>query len=180
MGQSEQKSSGSQSATRALAWRAAAFLVAFSVLQLGWQALRGSGFEHFVIHTCTVVPATWVANHLTPGLGARATGFSILAPGGGLNVQNGCEGLEALFVLMAAFLIAPAPWRARPLGLVGGALVVFVANQVRILVLFYAFRDERALFDPLHTLVTPLVIILAVASYFYVWLSHHSRLAGAA
>jgi exosortase/archaeosortase family protein len=175
-----ERSSGGPSATRALVWRAAAFLVAFSVLQLGWQALRGSALEYFVIHTCTVVPATWLANHLTPGLGARAAGFSIHAPGGGLNVLNGCEGLEALFVLVAAFLIAPAPWRSRPLGLIGGALVVFVANQVRILVLFYAFRDERALFDPLHTLVTPLVLILAVACYFYVWLNRHGRVAQAA
>jgi exosortase/archaeosortase family protein len=161
-------------------WRAGAFLLAFSVLQLGWQALRGGAFESFVIHTCTVVPATWVANHLTPGLGARAAGFSILAPGGGLNVLNGCEGLEALFVLMASFLIAPAPWRSRALGLSVGALVVFVANQARILMLFYAFRDQRPLFDPLHGLVTPLFVILVVASYFYAWLRRYGRVARAA
>ena len=96
--------------------------------------------------------------------------FSINAPGGGLNVLNGCEGTEALFLLLAAFLVAPLPWRSRFGGFLLGVGMVFVVNQLRILALFYAYRADHALFDPLHGTVAPILVILLVAGYFYGWL----------
>jgi exosortase/archaeosortase family protein len=146
-------------------------------LQLGWQSLRGTSVEYFIVHTCTVSPATSFANLLTPNVHARAVQFSIRAPGGGLNILNGCEGLEALFLLMAAFATAPLPWRSRALGLLVGVPVVFAVNQVRILALFYAYRSDQALFDPLHGIVAPIVMILLVAGYFYAWLGYSARVA---
>ena len=101
--------------------------------------------------------------------------FSIRAPGGGLNILNGCEGLEALFLLIAAFAVAPLTWQAKLLGAGLGVLVVFAVNQARILVLFYAYRADHALFDQLHSTVTPIAVVLLVSAYFYVWFNHAER-----
>ncbi|HKT73404.1 MAG TPA: exosortase/archaeosortase family protein [Steroidobacteraceae bacterium] len=146
------------------------FLLIFTALQLGWQAARGTWLEQVVIHDVTVSPAAAAVNFLTPDAHALAIKFSINAPGGGLNVLNGCEGTEALFLLLAAFLVAPLPWRSRFGGFLLGVGMVFVVNQLRILALFYAYRADHALFDPLHGTVAPILVILLVAGYFYGWL----------
>ena len=152
------------------AGRAALFVLVFAALMFGWNALRDSAVEHLVIDVATVRPAAWLANLLTPGIHAVANGSSIHAPGGGLNILNGCEGIDALFVLIAGFLVAPLPARSRLLGLFSGAALLYVVNQARILLLFYAYRHDPAWFSTLHGTVTPIVVVLALAAYFYVWL----------
>ena len=158
-----------------LIWRAVGFVVTFSVLQLSWQGLSGSPLEYFVIHACTVRPAALLANLLTPGVHASASGYVLQAPGLRLNILNGCDGLEALFLVIAAFAVAPIGWRWRLGGIAAGVPVVLVLNQARILALFYAFRASPALFDALHATITPIALIVLVCCYFYAWLTHASR-----
>jgi hypothetical protein len=50
----------------------------------------------------TVWPASIWIGFLTPDIGAQAVGYSIKAPGGGMNIINGCEGLDVLFLLRRA------------------------------------------------------------------------------
>jgi exosortase family protein XrtM len=152
--------------------RAMVFFAVFAALLVCWDALRGTSIEHLVIHQLTVRPAAFIVNLLTPAAHVRAVDFSLHAPGGGLNILNGCEGMDALFLLIAAFIVAPLSGRERTLGLLFGLGVVFIVNQLRILSLFYAYRADPALFYPLHGTVAPIVVILAVAGYFYVWLYH--------
>jgi exosortase family protein XrtM len=152
-----------------------ALLAIFAGLQLGWQALANSPIQRFVIHDATVRPAVAVANWLTPSVHATPMGSTIQAAGGSLNILNGCEGMEALFLLFAAFIVAPLTWRSRLLGFLIGAVVVFGINQIRILTLFYAFRADPALFDPLHSTITPIVVVLVVCLYFYTWLGYSTR-----
>jgi exosortase/archaeosortase family protein len=152
--------------------RALIFLAVFTALSLSWNALRGTSAERWVVHDATVRPAAWIANQLTPGIQARAVDSSLRAPGGGLNILNGCEGLDALFLLVAAFAVAPLAWRWRVAGLAGGVIFVFALNQVRILALFYAFRSHPSAFQTLHGLVAPIGVILAVCGYFYAWLRY--------
>jgi len=143
------------------------FVLSFAALQGLWQFARGGPVEFLVVHHFTVQPAVALINWLTPDVHAQALRFSIAAIGGGLNILNGCEGIEALFLLLSAFLVAPLPWRARFLSLFGGLFFVFLINQARILLLFYAYRANRDWFDPLHSLVLPLVVVLSVCAYFY-------------
>jgi exosortase family protein XrtM len=151
--------------------RVVVFALLFVALQLSWQSLRGTVIEHWLVHDATVVPAAYFVNELTPNVQARAVEFSLRAPGGGLNILNGCEGIEALFLLVAAFAIAPFTWRSKALGLLLGVVFVFVVNQLRILALFYAYRMDRTLFAPLHEMVAPMAVIVLVAGFFYYWLA---------
>lgn len=157
---------------RDLPWRVLGFVVTFTALQLAWQSVRGTSVEYFVIHSCTVQPAALLADLLTPDLHARAVGFSLQAPRGGLNILNGCEGLGALFLLAAAFMAASLTWRSRLAGLALGAPVIFFVNEARILLLFYVYRADPALFDSLHAIITPVVLVVLVCCYFHVWLAH--------
>lgn len=150
--------------------RLALFAAAFALLQLAWQALRGTRVEWIVVHDCTVGPAVALVNWLTPSVHARAVKFSMAASGGGINIVNGCDGTEVAFMMTAAFLVARGASIARLIGFLFGIIIVFLVNQVRILVLFYAYRAGGTWFDTLHGSVTPVAVILVVSFYFYGWL----------
>lgn len=145
------------------------FLSAFGGLQGAWHAAAGSAFERLVIDAATVRPAVAVINVVTPRIGAEAQSFHIRAPGGGINILNGCDGLDVLFLLTAALLAVPLPWRRRLFGTFVGGAMVYALNLLRILALFYAYRYDRVLFDLLHGTLAPLILIALVTLFFVGW-----------
>lgn len=145
------------------------FLVAMYGMQWGWSRLRGTAIEHWVIDQATVSTAVSLIRLLTPDIAVHAQGPRIQAPGGGINVYNGCEGTELLFLMLAALLAHPMGLRWRLIGLGLGISAVFALNQIRLLALFYSFRADRQLFDQVHGLFAPLVLAMLVLA-FVMWL----------
>lgn len=153
------------------AWLSALlFLSVFFILQMSYNACRGSDFEHFILGDLTVAPTAAVIELLTPAVQVKAQGNQLIAPGGGITVLKGCEGTEIMFMLVAAFAAVVMPWRRRLTGLGLGILLVFCLNQVRLVTLFYVYRSEPSLFNLLHGTVAPIVLILCVALYSFYWM----------
>jgi len=150
--------------------QALCFIVLFILLQASWQLVRDNAIGHFVRGTLTVKPAVEMIHLLTPAISARADGNQILAPGGGLVIKIGCEGVEALLILIAALLSVPMTGRAKLRGVIYGSLLIFAVNEVRILVLFYAFRTDKALFHLIHGAIAPLLLIAIAGAFYYYWL----------
>jgi exosortase/archaeosortase family protein len=159
--------------------RAVLFVVIFCVLQLGWQALGGTWVQRLIVDDVTVGTACALVNAITPEAHARAVGTAVHAPGGGLNIINGCDGTETWFLLCAAFAVVPLTTRGRIIGLILGTWVVFSVNELRVLALFYANRSDPDLFNLLHAVVGPIAVILAVAGFFYGWVMTHAPRAAA-
>lgn len=151
------------------------FLITFSILQIGWLLIRDNTIGHFIRGDLTVKPAAWLVNVFTPHIHAAAYGNQILAKGGGLIVKLGCEGIEAMFILIAAMVSAPLSTRTMLKGILFGLVFVYLLNQVRLLALFYAFRADKALFNMLHGTVAPLALIALAAIFFYWWLNKYSN-----
>lgn len=154
------------------------FLAVFSVSQWGWTLAAGSDLEHLTIDTLTVKPAVALINLLTPTVNAVGEGPRIWAPGGGINILNGCEGTEVIFLLLAALLASGLPWRAKLTGALVGIPLILGLNQGRILALFYASRSDKALFDLLHGMVAPIALVVAVTVFFIVWSNYWLAHAG--
>jgi exosortase/archaeosortase family protein len=165
-------------AIRMLLVRGPCCALVFALLQQGWEAARGGLLESLVIHDATVLPAALLINLLTPGLHAAAIGYTLHAPGGGINVLNGCEGTEVWLLLVAAFAVAPRRPHLRLLGALLALPLVLLLNDLRLVGLFYALHADRGWYDTLHATVTPLLLTLAAAAYFHAWLAHER--AGAA
>ena len=159
---------------RAMLWRLVFFLAAFAALQGLYETAKGTWVERLIIDHATVQTAAWLIDTLDPSVGVEPVGPRLRAPGGGLNILNGCEGTETAFLMIAAMLVAPLSLRARLGGLLAGTLVVFVLNQARVVALFYAFRSDKAVFDMLHGIVAPLLLIVAAAAFFVVWLNRYA------
>jgi len=155
---------------RSLVAQAVLFVLVFVVLQAGYSAVRETWVERLLIDTLTVKTAAAVINTITPDVSVVASGTRLKASGGGINILNGCEGTEVLFLLVAAFVAFPLHWRIKLLGLLSGVGFVFVLNELRILALFYAFRRDPSLFDLLHTIVAPVILIALTTLFFYAFL----------
>lgn len=163
------------SSRRDALWHMVAFLAVFVLLQSLYGQARGTWFERVLIDHLTVETAARLIETFTPEVGVVAVGSRLKAPGGGVNVLNGCEGTEAMFLLGAAMLVAPLALRWRLLGLLGSGLFIFAVNQIRVLLLFYTFRADRPLFDVLHGFVAPLVLVVLAMMFFVAWTGFFQR-----
>jgi exosortase family protein XrtM len=159
----------------ALLTQALVFILLFIFMQAGWQMLRDDAFGHFIRGTLTVKPAVMLIHLLTPHIQASALGNQILAPGGSLVIKIGCEGIEALFILIAALLSVTMAWRAKLSGMLLGLMLIYVVNEMRILILFYAFRTDKALFQLLHGTIAPLALIAIAGLFYHYWLLNNQR-----
>jgi exosortase family protein XrtM len=150
--------------------QALVFILLFILMQAGWQMVRDDAIGHFIRGTVTVKPAVMMIHLLTPHIQASALGNQILAPGGGLVIKIGCEGIEALFILIAGLFSVTMAWRAKLSGMLLGLMLIYVVNEIRILVLFYAFRADKALFQLLHGTIAPLALIAIAGLFYHYWL----------
>jgi exosortase family protein XrtM len=149
------------------------FLVLFLVFQVLYQSGRDTFVVRIVIDDLTVAPSARLISWLTPDEGVVAQGHRLVSPRVRLSVLNGCEGTDVMLMLMAAMIaFNKMIWRRRLLGITVGALVVYLANQIRIVTLYYALRADRSLFEALHGYVAPIAVIAVAGLFFMRWISH--------
>lgn len=86
-----------------------------------------------------------------------------------VNIRNGCNGVEAMLIFLAAVLAFPAPWRARLLGLALGAVAIQAVNLVRVVALYLTGAYFPAMFDASHTVVWQTVVILFSVLLWILW-----------
>ncbi|MFP5286562.1 MAG: exosortase H [Thermoanaerobaculia bacterium] len=147
------------------------FLVVFAVL-------LGGGF--------TLISLNWVNDQViepfTAGI-ARVSGVVldvigqditmqgtvIRSPRFAVNIRNGCNGVEAMLIFLAAVLAFPAPWRSRIAGLVLGILAIQVVNLIRVVALFLTGAYFPKLFDTSHTVIWQTVVILFGVLLWIFW-----------
>ena len=106
-------------------------------------------------------------NVLGPDVTVKGT--VVASPRFGVNINNGCNGVEAMLILLASIVAFPASLKARVTGLLLGALAVQVLNAVRIVSLYLLGAYHPRLFDLVHTAVWQIVIIMAAIGFFLVW-----------
>jgi exosortase H (IPTLxxWG-CTERM-specific) len=86
-----------------------------------------------------------------------------------VDVRNGCNGVEAALILIAAILATPAPWKAKLIGVVGGFVALQAINLVRISSLYLLGYYNRELFDLFHSALWQVLIILVAVGIFVYW-----------
>lgn len=103
------------------------------------------------------------------GQKVAVTGTVIASSRFAVNINNGCNGVEAMLILLACIVAFPASLRARIAGLLLGAVAVQLLNAIRIVTLYLLGAYQPRLFDLFHTAVWQVVIILAAIGFFLIW-----------
>lgn len=146
------------------------FAAVFVILQSLYGLAGGTAVERWIVEQATVVPAVAVLQEMRPEWRVRADGPRVVAAGKRINVRYGCEGTEVVFLLVAALLAVPAPWRWRLAGLAAGILVVWFLNQVRLQALVQVLVERREWFAAIHGAIAPLAVVSLTTLFFLAWL----------
>jgi exosortase H (IPTLxxWG-CTERM-specific) len=147
------------------------FLVKFFVILVGaYLLIAWNPVNDRVIVPFTQGIAT-SSGALLNAIGQQVTvsGTMITSPRFGVNINNGCNGVEAMLILLASIVAFPASMKARAAGLVLGAIAVQLINAIRIISLYLLGAYQPRLFDLFHTAVWQIVIILAAIGFFLFW-----------
>lgn len=86
-----------------------------------------------------------------------------------VSIQPGCNGIEAIIVLIAAILAYPASTKAKISGIILGFVAVQALNIVRIISLFYLGQWNQTVFEWAHLYVWQALIMLDVLIVFIIW-----------
>ncbi|HEX8252015.1 MAG TPA: exosortase H, partial [Thermoanaerobaculia bacterium] len=142
----------------------------FGVLVGAYLLIAWNPVNDNVIVPFTTAIAQWSGALLNAiGQGVTVTGTTIASSRFAVNINNGCNGVEAMLILLASIVAFPATMRARLTGLALGALAVQILNAIRIVSLYLLGAYQPRLFDLFHTAVWQIVIILAAIGFFLAW-----------
>lgn len=144
------------------------FSIVFYTLHWGYQKASGTVIEKALIDIATVRPSVFIINQWQSTERVHAQGHLLVSSQVKLSVLKGCEGTESLFLIIAAILAFRSSWRHTLAGLASGTIVIYLANQTRIVALYFALRHDRELFAALHGYIAP-TLIIAVGCLFYLW-----------
>jgi exosortase H (IPTLxxWG-CTERM-specific) len=147
------------------------FLVRFVLFLVGFYALVAIR----PVNDAVVVPFTAFLVKLSAGL-LRAIGERVATDGTvirsslfAVDVKNGCNGIEATLLLLAAMLAFPAPPKARAAGIAVGLGAIQGVNLVRIVSLFWLGAHRRDVFDLFHAAIWQTLLILLAVGIFLAW-----------
>jgi len=89
--------------------------------------------------------------------------------GAAVSIQPGCNGVEAMIVVMAAIVATPASWKQKLIGLTVGFLAIQILNVVRIISLFYLLQWNPVWFEWAHLYLWQALIILDGLIIYLLW-----------
>jgi exosortase H (IPTLxxWG-CTERM-specific) len=136
------------------------------------RPLCGGGVQpggHVIVPFTAIVARCSAAVVRGLGGGAEAAGTVIRSPRFAIDVQNGCNGIEAAILLAAAIFAFPATLRSRLIGLLAATVAIELLNLVRLSSLVWLGEHYRPIFDFVHVAVWQSLVILAAISLFVLW-----------
>ncbi|MGM0553869.1 MAG: exosortase H [Pseudomonadota bacterium] len=116
----------------------------------------------------------WVSAHLIELTGREiiATGVIIrdVSSQFAVEIAAGCNGVEAMILLVAAILAFPSPWRYKLGGILIGIVAIQGLNLVRIVSLFFLGMWNETAFEWAHLYVWQALIMLDALAVWLLWL----------
>jgi exosortase H (IPTLxxWG-CTERM-specific) len=150
------------------------FTLLFLVLLLGLFGLYVlNPVEHWVVDPFTsgIAKVSTSLIHLFDD-DAVSYGKVIQSTSNGFAVQieRGCNGMEAVIILFAAIFAFPAPWKHRFAGFAVGFVAIQALNLVRIISLFYLGQWSQVWFEWFHLYLWQALIIIDALVVWLLWL----------
>lgn len=85
-------------------------------------------------------------------------------------VDNGCSGLEATILVIAATLAFPTSWKFRLIGAAACSLAILGVNLLRVISLFYIGQYSREWFDWAHLYAWDVLIMIDGLIAYALWI----------
>ena len=141
----------------------------YGIMHFGYHKVPDRVLSETVYPNVIGHAAAKFINTVTPDRNVRVRDNNIASHKASLNIVRGCDGSGILFMIIAAVLGFGAKFKDTILGLLLGAVTVYIVNQIRIIGLFYLVEYNRMWFPAVHTYYAPTLIIFIIAGYFLWW-----------
>ncbi|MGB3919428.1 exosortase H [Thiothrix litoralis] len=152
------------------------FLIFFLLLQgvlFGAEMLQP-------VQSAIILPWTSLLANISGGLMSAfdpnvATAGKVVSStlnGFAVSIEPGCNGVEAMIVLLAAIIAFPAPLLHKLTGLFWGFIAIQGMNLLRIISLFYLGQWSQELFDWAHLYIWQALIMLDALVVFLIWIHY--------
>ncbi|MER2603151.1 MAG: exosortase H [Candidatus Competibacter phosphatis] len=101
----------------------------------------------------------------------RAHGIvlSNVETGAAVSIQPGCNGVEAMIVVLAAIAATPASWKQKLIGLGLGFSAIQTLSGIRIVSLFYLLQWNPVWFEWAHLYLWQALIMLDGLIVYLLW-----------
>ena len=92
-----------------------------------------------------------------------------------VSIERGCNGIEAVIILIAALAAFPSTWGQKLVGFGFGFIAIQLLNLVRIISLFYMGQWSMVWFEWFHLYLWQALIIIDALVVWLVWLRWISK-----
>ncbi len=99
---------------------------------------------------------------------STANGFAV-------SIERGCNGIEAVIILIAALAAFPSTWSQKLIGFIAGFIAIQALNLVRIISLFYMGQWSMVWFEWFHLYLWQALIIIDALIVWLLWLRWISK-----
>ena len=150
------------------------FLLGFMVCLLLFYAFYYSSFYRNYLEVPFLNLQATISNLLLNALGysTEVVETTILGGGFSVNIKGGCDGLEAMAILVSGILIFPISFRLKIPGLLVGVLLLLLLNLLRIAGLYMAgFHFSQAVFDILHIQGGFIIFTMISVLFWFIWMN---------
>jgi exosortase/archaeosortase family protein len=97
---------------------------------------------------------------------------SIASDNFSVSIMNGCDGLEAIAILISGIMIFPAPFRLKIPGLAWGVLVLMVLNLLRIAGLYLiGLNFSPTVFEVFHIQGGFIIFTMISVILWFIWMN---------
>lgn len=120
----------------------------------------------------------WLANAILRGLGqpTHVSEVTIQSPQFTMAIRRGCDAVEPTWLLCAAMIAFPAPWRHKLLGMLVATVLLQLLNLIRIITLYWIGIHLHDFFNTAHLELWPTAFIVVAITFFVLWKESSQRL----
>ena len=158
---------------RRLQFRPYVFLLIFPAvygcLHFLYFALPDDVLRDGVHYYGIVLPAAALLNVFAPLEAVSAHHGSLQSARATLEIVRGCDGAGVIFLLVAALVASSAGVRHKLLGILGGAALIYLLNELRVVALYFVVVYRNGWFKPLHNYFIPMLLIVTSVLFFVWW-----------
>ena len=104
------------------------------------------------------------------GMGTTAVGDTVSSNKFSVDIESGCDGIEAIAIFAGAVAAYPKPAKFKYKGILVGILFLLLMNILRIVTLFFTGVHFPKLFDMMHVEVWQVIFIILAIICWLVWI----------
>lgn len=135
------------------------------------------GETHFVVPFTDALAqiSAWLIKLFDSDVHSYGKIIQSTANGFAVSIERGCNGIEAIIILVAALAAFPSTWKQKLVGFAVGFVAIQLLNLVRIISLFYMGQWSMIWFEWFHLYLWQALIIIDALVVWLLWLRWISR-----